>query len=127
MPIAANAFVHRDCYPLVGVTDTLVIVFAYHGSAAARPRLTLTAGESDTEVLVRSGPDLNISSFTLSESITLSQYGSQVSRDLPIDSGDTVDDVTVITVSRGKVSVNIDSTIPMRSYLQQPLINPPLS
>lgn len=127
MSVAVNAFAHRDYYPLVGTTDTLVIVFAYHGSDTARPRLTLTAGESDTEVLIRSGPDLNISSFTLSEAVSLPQLGSQLARDLPIDSGDTVDSVTVVTVTRGKVAVNLDSPIPARSFLQQPLINPPLS
>lgn len=127
MPVAANAFVNRDYYPLVGVTDTLVLVFAEHGSATARPKLVLTAGESDTQVVVKSGRDLQINLFTLTETINLPQYSSQVDRGLPITAAATTNIVTVITVTRGKISVTIDSPIQFRSYLQQPMINPPLN
>lgn len=127
MPVAANAYISRDFYPLVGVTDTLMLVFAEHGSSTARPRIIVTAGEADTQIVVKSGQDLSINLFTLTETITLPGYGSQIDRPLPITGAATINDVTVITVLRGKVSVTIDSPILCRSYLQQPMINPPLN
>lgn len=123
MPAAPNV----DTYPLVGTTDTLVIVFAEHGVSTVRPQLTLVAGVSDTEAVVRSGPDLEIDLFSLTETIPLPQLGSQAVRPLPITGGATINNVTVVTVNRGKVAVTVTGQLPFRSYLQQPTPNPPLN
>lgn len=127
MTTAVNSFIQRDYYPLVGLTDTLIIVFQDHGPSGVRPRIIATAADGDAEITIESGPDLNIDAFTLTETIAIPQHGSQVERALPITGAATTNIVTKLTVGRGKVSVNIFSPIPFRSYLRQPMLNPPLN
>jgi len=127
MPVAADQFVVRDYYPLVGVTDTLILVFQDHGSSTVRPNVQLTALEADTVAVIKSGQSLQNSLFTLTETITLPGHGSKVDRPLPITAAATINTVTAVTVTRGKVAVTVNSPMPFRSYLQQPMINPPLN
>jgi hypothetical protein len=125
MTTATNAFIQRDFYPLVGVTDTLVIVFQEHGPSAVRPRVVVTAADGQADITIESGLSADIDTFTLTEAISIPQHGSQIERALPITGAATTNIVSSLTVQRGKVSVTINSSVPFRSYLRQPLLNLP--
>ena len=124
MSTAYNAHVAVASYPLICETDTLVVVFR-DVEGSVRPRVTLTAGESDTVAVVKSGPDNNVTTFTLTETITLGQLGQQADRPLPITGAATTNTVTTVGVTRGKLAAFITSVGPFESYLRQPMINPP--
>jgi len=121
----ADSHVFTADYPFVNVDDTLVLAFDAHGTAA-RPRLFLTAAESDTIVKLQSRNDFDVTaSPPFSTTLNLTAFGQQAATDLPVGGAPTTQTVSAITLTRGRLSVHIASPVPFRSYLRQPMINAP--
>lgn len=124
MSTTANAHMFTAAYPLVCTDDTLVLVFRDHGGAV-KPAVIITASTSDVLATIKSGADLDVTAFSITQAVSISQAGSQLKYDLPVAAAATTNKISAITVQNGRISVHVSSMVPFESYLRQPIVNPP--
>ena len=111
----------RHNYPLVNTDDILVMVWRDHLMSGALPVLFLQAlGSGGVVGELRSGPDLDIDAFTITLSISVPATGEVQQFNLPVGAFDPLNKVTVLRLTRGRVSADLRSPGEFRTYFKQP-------
>lgn len=107
-------YIENEIIPFVEEGKELMILFRDHGLAGALPSVFITALENNCEVELKSGVGADTDSYTSTATINFAFKGQRERSDIPIG-GDLTDQVSVLTVVRGKVAVAIVSASRMKT------------
>ena len=114
-----SALPKRETYPLVTSDDTLVIVFRDHLTLTALPSLFVKALVSGTQIRVDSGAIIDIDNFSAGGVVALGvQETTKI--DLPVGAFVAINKVSALHVLSGRVSADLRSPVPVRTYFRQP-------
>lgn len=109
----------RETYPLITTDDTLVIVFRDHITLTSVPTLFVKALVGGTQIRVDSGLNIDIDNFSAGTPQNLTvQETTKV--DLPVGAFVAINKVSALHVLSGRVSADLRSPIPVRTYFRQP-------